>query len=132
LPTSRLNASDSSIVGTQSLKCPWLASQQSDAVVDLSNECSIWKPHQQSLSGNVSIMDVPGDGKCLFYACITQLQNCTTFTIEQASIMRNNLMDYLFLHADDLSGDSMSLTWSTLAMMHASEIQSELRHKGFF
>ncbi len=26
----------------------------------------------------------------------------------------------------------MSLTWHTLAMMHASEIQSELRHKGFF
>ncbi len=56
----------------------------------------------------------------------------TTFTIEQASIMRNNLMDYLLLHADDLSGNSMSLTWRTLAMMHASEIQSDLRHKGFF
>ncbi len=84
------------------------------------------------LSGNVSIMDVPGDGSCLFYACISQLQNCTTFTIEQASIMRNNLMDYLLLHADNLSGDSMGLTWRTLAMMHASEIQSELRHKGFF
>jgi hypothetical protein len=41
-------------------------------------------------------------------------------------------MDYLHLHADDLSGDSMSLTWHTLAMMHASEIQSGLRHKGFF
>jgi hypothetical protein len=42
-------------------------------------------------------------------------------------------MDYLLLHADDLSGDDlMSLTWRTLAMMHASEIQSELRHKGFF
>jgi hypothetical protein len=52
--------------------------------------------------------------------------------IEQASIMRNNFMDYLLLHADDLSGDLMSLTWHTLAMMHASEIQSELRHKGFF
>jgi hypothetical protein len=77
-------------------------------------------------------MDVPGDGNCLFYACISQLQNCTTFTIEQASIMRKNLMDYLLLHADDLSGDSMSLTWHTLAMMLASEIQSELRHKGFF
>ncbi len=49
-----------------------------------------------------------------------------------ACIMRNNLMDYLLLHADNLSGDSMSLTWRTLAMMHASEIQSELRHKGFF
>ncbi len=41
-------------------------------------------------------------------------------------------MDHLLLHADDLSGNSMSLTWCTLAMMHASEIQSELRHKGFF
>jgi hypothetical protein len=41
LSTSRLNASDSSIVGAQSLKRPRLASQQSDAVVDLSNKCSI-------------------------------------------------------------------------------------------
>ncbi len=41
-------------------------------------------------------------------------------------------MNYLLLHGDDLSGDLMSLTWCTLAMMHASEIQSELRHKGFF
>ncbi len=77
-------------------------------------------------------MDVPGDRSCLFYACISQLQRCTSFTIEQASILRNNLMDYLLLHADDLSGDFMSLTWHTLAMMHASEIQSELRHKCFF
>jgi hypothetical protein len=120
------------MVGAQSSKRPQLASQQSDAVLDLSNECSIWRPHQQLLSGNVSIMDVPGDGNCLFYACISQLQNCMTFTIEQASIMRNNLMDYLLLHADNLSGDSMSLTWRMFTMMHASEIQSELRHKGFF
>jgi hypothetical protein len=133
LSTSHSNASNSSIVGgAQPSKRPRLASQQSDAVVDLSNECSIWRPHQQLLSGNVSIMDVPGDGNCLFYACISQLQNCTTFTIEQASIMRNILMDYLLLHADNLSGNSMSLTWRTLVMMHASKIQSELRHKGFF
>ncbi len=46
--------------------------------------------------------------------------------------MKNILMDYLLLHADDLSGNLMILTWRTLAMMHASEIQSELRHKGFF
>jgi hypothetical protein len=125
LSTSRSNASNSSIKGgTQSSKHPRLASQQPDAVVDLSNECSIWRPHQQSLSGNVSIMDVPGDRNCLFYACISQLQNCTTFTIEQASIMRNKLMDYLLLHTDNLSGNLMSLTWRTLAMMHASEIQS--------
>jgi hypothetical protein len=120
------------MVGAQSSKRPQLASQQSDAVVDLPNKSSIWKPHKQLLLGNVSIMDVPGDGSCLFYACISQLQSCTGFTIEQASIMRNSLMDYLLLHADDLSGNSMSLTWCTLAMMHVSEIQSELRHKGFF
>jgi hypothetical protein len=95
LSTSRLDASDTSMVGTQSSKCPWLASQQSDAVVDLLNKCSIWKPHQQLLSGNVSIMDVPGDGNCLFYACISKLQNCLTFTIEQANNMWNYLMDYL-------------------------------------
>ena len=77
-------------------------------------------------------MDVPSEGNCLFYACISKLQNCSTFTIEQASNMRNYLMDYLLFHASNPSGDSMSLTWRTLAMMHASEIQSELRHKGFF
>jgi hypothetical protein len=130
--TSRSNASDSSMVGAQSSKRPRLASQQSDAVVDLSNKSSIWKPREQLLSSNVSIMDVPGDGNCLFYACNSKLQNCLTFTIEQASNMRNYLMDYLLFHASDPSGDSMSLTWRTLAMMHASEIQSELRHKGFF
>jgi hypothetical protein len=92
------------MVGTQLLKRPRLASQQSDVAVDLSNESSIWKPHEQLLSSNVSIMDVPGDGNCLFYACISQLQNCTTFTIEQASIMRNNLMNYLLLHAAYDSG----------------------------
>ncbi len=74
-------------------------------------------------------MDVPVDGNCLFYACISKLQNCSTFTIEQASNMRNYLMDYLLFHADDpsVSGNSDSLTWSDLAMHYASEIQTELR-----
>ena len=40
-------------------------------------------------------MDGPGDGNCLFYACISKLQNCLTFMIEQANIMRNYVMDYL-------------------------------------
>ncbi len=44
-------------------------------------------------------MDVPGDGNCLFYACISKLQNCTTFTIEKASTnTRNYVLDYLLLH----------------------------------
>jgi hypothetical protein len=117
------------MVGTQSSKCPWLTAQQSDAVVDLSNECSIWKPRQQLLSGNVSIMDVPGDGNCLFYACISKIQNCLTFMIEQASNMRNFLMDYLLFHANDpsVSDNLDSLTWSDLVMHYASEIQTELR-----
>jgi hypothetical protein len=96
LSTSCSNTSNSSMVGAQLSKRPWLASQQSDAIVDLSNESSIWKPHEQLLSSNVSIMDVLGDGNCLFYECISKLQNCLTFTIEQASNMRNNFMDYLF------------------------------------
>jgi hypothetical protein len=73
-------------------------------------------------------MDVPGDGNCLFYACISKLQNCLTFKIEQASNMRKYLMDYLLFHADDpsVSGNSDSLTWSVV-MHYASEIQTELR-----
>jgi hypothetical protein len=47
LSTSRSNASDSFIIGAQLLNRPWFASQQSDAVVDLANKHSIWKPHQQ-------------------------------------------------------------------------------------
>jgi hypothetical protein len=73
LSTSHLDAFNSSMVGALSSKRPWLASQQSDAVVDLSNECSIWKPHEQLLTSNVSIMDVPGDRNCFFYACISKL-----------------------------------------------------------
>jgi len=137
LSTSRSNASDSSMVGTQqSSKRPWLASQQSDdvVVVDLSNKSSmIWNPHARLLSSNVTIMDVPGDGNCLFYACISKLQNCSTFTIEQASNMRNYLMDYLLLHASDpaVLGDLGSLTWNDLVMLHASGIETELRPKPF-
>jgi hypothetical protein len=135
LSTSCSDASNTSMVGAQSSKRPWLASQQPDAVVDLSNECSIWKPYQQLLSGNVSIMDVPGDENCLFYAFISKLQNCSTLTIEQASNinMRNYLMDYLLFHADipSVSGNSDDLTWSDLAMHYASEIQTKLRQTPF-
>jgi hypothetical protein len=109
LSTTRSNASDSPMVGAQqSSKRPRLASQQSDAVVDLSNESSmIWNPHARLLSSNVTIMDIPADGNCLFYACISKLQNCSTFTIDQASNMRNNIMDYLLRHASNpsVSGD---------------------------
>jgi hypothetical protein len=123
LSTSRLNAS----------KRPRLASQQqSGVVVDLSNECSIWSPHQRLLSSNVTIMDFPGDGNCLFQACISKLESCSSVTTEQARIMRNNLMEYLLCHADEPSGDSTSLTWRNLAMMHAPEIKDEMIRKGFF
>ncbi len=38
-------------------------------------------------------------GNCLFYACISKLQNCSTFTIEKASTnTRNYFLDYLLLH----------------------------------
>jgi hypothetical protein len=125
------------MVGAQSSKRPRLASQQSDAVVvvDLSNESSsmIWKPHAQLLSSNVSIMDVPSDGNCLFYACVSKLQDCSIFTIDQASNMRNYVMDYLLLHANNpsVSGDPDSMTLNDLAMLHASDVQSELRQKPF-
>jgi len=125
------------MVGAQSSKRPRLASHQSDAfvVVDLSNESSsmIWKPHEQLLSSNVSIMDVPSDGNCLFYACISKLQDCTTFTIDQASNTRNFVMNYLLRHANDpsVSGDPDSMTLNDLAMLHASDVQSELRRMPF-
>jgi hypothetical protein len=119
--------------GAQLSKFPWLASQQSDAVVDLSNNSSIWKPYEQLLSNNASIMDVPADGNCLFYACISKLQNCSTFTIELASNMRNYLMDYLLFHASgpSVSSNLDSLTWSDLVMHHVSEIQTESRQSPF-
>ncbi len=41
-------------------------------------------------------------------------------------------MDYLLCHADEPSGDSASLTWWDLAMMHAPEIEDEMRQKDFF
>jgi hypothetical protein len=72
--TSRSNASNSSIVGAQSSKRPWLSSQHSDAVVDLLNKCSTWNPHQRLLLSNViDIMDFSGDRNCLFQACISKL-----------------------------------------------------------
>ncbi len=40
-------------------------------------------------------------------------------------------MDYILCHADEPSGDSMSLTLRTLAMMHAPEIKNEMISKGF-
>ena len=122
------------MVDAQSSKCPRLASQQYDAVVDLSNKSPDWVPHEQLLLSNISIMDVPRDGNCLFHACTSHLQNLfnfTDFTIEQAIDMRNNIMDYLLRHANNpsVSGDPDSLTWSALAMHYASEIESELRPK---
>ena len=41
-------------------------------------------------------------------------------------------MDYLLPHADKPSGDWTSLTWQTLAMMHAPKIQNEMTTKGYF
>jgi hypothetical protein len=115
------------------LKRPWLSSQHSDAVVDFSNKRSTWNPHQRLLLSNViDIMDFPGDGNCLFQACISKLQSCSSVTTKQASIMRNNLMDYLLCHADEPSGDSASLTWRGLAMMNALKIEDEMRRKDFF
>ena len=52
-------------------------------------------------------MDGPGDGNCLFYACISKLQNCPTFTIEQANNMRNYLMDYLHASQRHATNDSL-------------------------
>jgi hypothetical protein len=46
--------------------------------------------------------------------------------------MRDNLMDYLLRHAEEPSGDSTSLTWQTLAMMHAPEIENKMITKNFY
>jgi hypothetical protein len=41
-------------------------------------------------------------------------------------------MNYLLCHADEPPGDSVSLTWWDLAMMHAPTIEDEMRRKDFF
>ena len=105
-------------------------------VVDLTNidsasTIATWCPHQRLLSCNVSLMNPPGDGNCLFLACISQLQNCSiqVVTTNEAQIMRNDLMEFLLEHANHIAGGSMS--YEALAMLHESDIQKELRLKIF-
>ena len=103
-------------------------------VVDLTNidsspTIAVWCPHQRLLSCDVSLMNPPGDGNCLFIACISQLQNCSiqVVTINEAQIMRNDLMDFLLEHANHIAGGLMS--YEALAMLHASDIEREVRLK---
>ena len=103
-------------------------------VVDLTNidsasTIAAWCPHQRLLSCNVSLMNPPGDGNCLFLACISQLQNCSIQVVmtNEAQIMRNDMMDCLLEHANQIAGSLMS--YEALAMLHASYIQKELRLK---
>ena len=105
-------------------------------VVDLTNIDSassivVWCPHQRLLSCKVSLMNPPGDGNCLFIACISQLQNCSiqVVTTNEARIMRNDLMDFLLEHANHIAGGLMS--YEALAMLHASDIEREVRLKIF-
>ena len=99
-----------------------------DDVVDLTNIDSastivVWCPHQRLLSCDVSLMNPPGDGNCLFIACISQLQNCSIQVVKtnKARIMRNGLMDFLLEHANHIAGGLMS--YEALAMLHASDIE---------
>ncbi len=103
-------------------------------VVDLTNIDSVstiatWCPHQRLLSCNVSLINPPGDGNCLFLACITQLKNCSIQVVitNKAQIMRNDLMDFLLEHANHIAGGLMS--YEALAMLHASDIECEVRLK---
>jgi hypothetical protein len=74
-------------------------------------------------------MNPPGDGNYLSLACISQLQNCSiqVVTTNKARIMRNVLMDFLLEHANHIEGGLMS--YEALAMLHALDIQKELRLK---
>ncbi len=106
-------------------------------VVDLTNidsasTIAVWCPHQRLLSCNVSLMNPPGDGNCLFLAFISQLQNCSiqVVTTNKSQIMRNDLMDFLLEHANHIAGGLMS--YETLAMLHASDIEREVRVKIFW
>jgi hypothetical protein len=87
-----------------------------------------WTPHPILLKSNINIMNVPGDGNCLLHACTSKLQNLFNicdFTIQQAINMRNFLMDHLLSHASNQTASGMTL--SELAMLRASEIESELK-----
>jgi hypothetical protein len=89
-----------------------------------------WTPHPILLKNNINIMNVPGDGNCLLHACTSKLQNLLNicdFTTQQAINMRNVLMDHLISHASDQTASGMTL--SELAMLRASEIESELKKK---
>ena len=97
-------------------------------IVNLTNIYSVstiatWCHHQRLLSCNVSLMNPPGDGNCLFIACISQLQNCSiqVVTTNEAQAVRNDLMDFLLKHANHIAGGLMSN--ESLAMLHASDIQ---------
>ncbi len=106
-------------------------------VVDLTNIDSVlaiatWCPHQRLLSCDVSLMNPPGDGNCLFLACISQLENCSiqVVTKNEAQIMKNDLMDFLLEHTNHIAGGLMS--YEALAMLHALDIESEVRLKIFW
>jgi hypothetical protein len=89
-----------------------------------------WTPHPILLKSNINIMNVPGDGNCMLHACTSKLQNLLNicdFTIQQAINMRNVLMDHLVSHPRDQTASGMTL--SELAMLRASEIESELKKK---
>jgi hypothetical protein len=107
-----------------------------DDVVNLTNIDSastivVWCPHQRLLSCDVSLMNPPSDGNCIFIACISQLQNCSiqVVTTDKARTMRNDLMDFLLEHANHIAGGLMS--YGALSMLHASDIEREVRLKIF-
>ena len=92
--------------------------------IDSASTIAVWCPHQRLLSCNVSLMNPPSDGNCLFLACISQLQNCSiqVVTTNEARIMRNDLMDFILEHANHIAGGLMSYEDEALAMLHASDI----------
>ncbi len=105
-------------------------------VVDLTNNDSVstiavWCPRQRLLSFNVSLMNPPSDGNCLFIACISQLQNCSIQVVStnEARLIRNYLMDFLLEHANHIAGGLMS--YEAWAMLHASDIERKVRLKIF-
>jgi hypothetical protein len=99
---------------------------QEETIAHLMSTTGPWSPHSRLSSSNVSLMDPPRDGNCLFQACCSKVNNCSIqeVTTNDASNMRHDLMEFLLDHANTRVNDLM--VWEHFAMYHALDISNEL------